>query len=147
MVGAANPSAKCTVFGSTLKSYAGDTTVCVHPEAVSLPLLLPCHVAVPTSIVTANRSQNFDLFWAICGGTGGNFGVLLNVTYKLRPLGEVMGFSFTWPLASAADRVTAKGYGDSVPVEEPKGLKEPKLGAARAKNRRVEFKLISKLTQ
>ncbi|MGE5183313.1 MAG: OmpA family protein [Acidobacteriota bacterium] len=40
-------------------------------------------------------------------------------------------------------RVTAKGYGDTVPVQDPKGLKGGKLNAARAKNRRVEFKLVS----
>ena len=40
----------------------------------------------------------------------------------------------------------AKGYGDTVPVEAPTGLKGAKLNAARAKNRRVEFKLISNLT-
>jgi|MudIll2142460700_1097286.scaffolds.fasta_scaffold08205_2 OOP family OmpA-OmpF porin len=42
-----------------------------------------------------------------------------------------------------ASRLTAKGYGDSMPVENPKDLKGPKLNAARAKNRRVEFKLVS----
>ncbi|MGE0868530.1 MAG: OmpA family protein [Kofleriaceae bacterium] len=40
-------------------------------------------------------------------------------------------------------RLTARGYGDSAPIEDPKGLKGGKLNAARAKNRRVEFKLIS----
>ncbi|MBC7978175.1 MAG: OmpA family protein [Myxococcales bacterium] len=44
-------------------------------------------------------------------------------------------------------RLTAKGYGDTVPVVDPKELKGGKLNAARAKNRRVEFKLISSLTQ
>jgi len=44
-------------------------------------------------------------------------------------------------------RLIAKGYGDTVPVENPKDLKGGKLDAARAKNRRVEFKLVSALTQ
>ena len=44
-------------------------------------------------------------------------------------------------------RLTAKGFGDTVPVENPKDLKAGKLNAARAKNRRVEFKLVSALTQ
>ena len=44
-------------------------------------------------------------------------------------------------------RLTAKGYGDTVPVESPKDLQGGKLNAARAKNRRVEFKLVSALTQ
>ncbi len=41
------------------------------------------------------------------------------------------------------DRLIAKGYGATVPVEDPTGLKGAKLNAARTKNRRVEFKLIS----
>jgi OOP family OmpA-OmpF porin len=44
-------------------------------------------------------------------------------------------------------RLTAKGYGDSLPAVDPKDLKGAKLTAARAKNRRVEFKLVSNLTQ
>ncbi|MEO6771941.1 MAG: OmpA family protein [Kofleriaceae bacterium] len=39
-------------------------------------------------------------------------------------------------------RIEAKGFGDTVPVEAPTGLTGGKLNAARAKNRRVEFKLI-----
>jgi OOP family OmpA-OmpF porin len=39
-------------------------------------------------------------------------------------------------------RLSAKGYGDSQPVDDPKPLKAAKLNAARAKNRRVEFKLV-----
>ena len=44
-------------------------------------------------------------------------------------------------------RLIAKGYGDAQPVEDPKPLKGGKLNAARAKNRRVEFKLITKQAQ
>jgi outer membrane protein OmpA-like peptidoglycan-associated protein/outer membrane protein W len=43
-------------------------------------------------------------------------------------------------------RLTSVGYGADVPKEDPTGLKGGKLNAARAKNRRVEFKLISALT-
>ena len=46
-----------------------------------------------------------------------------------------------------AGRLTAKGYGSSQPVEDPTTLKGAKLNAARAKNRRVEFKLVSNLTE
>jgi len=44
-----------------------------------------------------------------------------------------------------SDRLTARGYGDSAPVVSPTGLKGRKLTTARAKNRRVEFKLVSSL--
>jgi len=46
-----------------------------------------------------------------------------------------------------SDRLTARGYGDTLPVVSPTGLKGRKLTTARAKNRRVEFKLVSALTQ
>jgi FAD/FMN-containing dehydrogenase len=51
-------------------------------------------------IVVANREKNADLFWAIRGGTGGNFGILLQVTYDLHDLGDVWGFGLQWPLDS-----------------------------------------------
>jgi outer membrane protein OmpA-like peptidoglycan-associated protein len=47
----------------------------------------------------------------------------------------------------AGDRVVAKGYGETAPQVDPTGLKGGKLKAAQAKNRRVEFKLLSDLTQ
>jgi OOP family OmpA-OmpF porin len=40
-------------------------------------------------------------------------------------------------------RLVAVGYGDSMPVESPEGLKGKALTNARTKNRRVEFKLIT----
>eukprot|EP00933_Yihiella_yeosuensis_P053053 TRINITY_DN51217_c0_g1_i1.p1 TRINITY_DN51217_c0_g1~~TRINITY_DN51217_c0_g1_i1.p1 ORF type:complete len:416 (+),score=66.50 TRINITY_DN51217_c0_g1_i1:97-1248(+) len=40
------------------------------------------------SLVTANDSENADLFWAVRGG-GGNFGVIVSFTLRLHPLSEV----------------------------------------------------------
>ena len=61
------------------------------------------------SIVTATPTVNFDLWWAMRGGTGGNFGVLLNVVYQLRPLGDVFGWAIIWPLQTEADFENATG--------------------------------------
>jgi outer membrane protein OmpA-like peptidoglycan-associated protein len=41
------------------------------------------------------------------------------------------------------NRLIAKGYGATMPIDDPKDLKGAKLNAARTKNRRVEFKLVS----
>jgi len=57
--------------------------------------------------VTANPKVNSDLFWAVRGGTGGNFGVLLNAEYKVQKLDKVYGWSILWPLSEAAERQTA----------------------------------------
>ena len=48
------------------------------------------------SVVIANANQNSDLFWAVRGGTGGNFGVLVSIKYKIFPLGLIWGISITW---------------------------------------------------
>ena len=47
----------------------------------------------------------------------------------------------------SGDRLISKGYGETSPSVDPTGLKGAKLKAAQAKNRRVEFKLVSDLTQ
>lgn len=59
------------------------------------------------SIVTANANRNSDLWWAIRGGTGGNFGVLLTEKVQLRPLGTVYGWAVRWPLQHANQRADA----------------------------------------
>ena len=53
-------------------------------------------------IVVANNKVNRDLFWAVRGGTGGNFGILLEITYTLYVVKSVWAFRIQWPLAPAA---------------------------------------------
>ena len=59
------------------------------------------------SIVSATPSINSDLWWAMRGGTGGNFGVLLNVTYQLRTIGQVFGWAIIFPLQNQQDAANA----------------------------------------
>ncbi len=44
------------------------------------------------SEVVASAAENPDLFWAMRGGTGNNFGVLLEAEYQATPLDSVTGF-------------------------------------------------------
>jgi FAD/FMN-containing dehydrogenase len=53
-------------------------------------------------IVTADAERNRDLFWAVRGGTGSNFGVLIDVCYKLYRGNRFSGFSITWSMAGEA---------------------------------------------
>jgi FAD/FMN-containing dehydrogenase len=54
------------------------------------------------SVVTANATQNGDLYWAVRGGTGNNFGVLLAALYRVYELPSVWGVWLQWPLQNAA---------------------------------------------
>ncbi|KQW02828.1 FAD-binding oxidoreductase [Rhizobacter sp. Root1221] len=60
-------------------------------------------------IVVASKTLNADLWWAMRGGTGGNFGVLLTVRYRLRLLGDVFGWALIWPLQTDHDFENATG--------------------------------------
>ena len=50
--------------------------------------------------VTANQSENPDLFWAVRGG-GGNFGVVTSFLFRLHPVSTVYGGPIFWDLADA----------------------------------------------
>jgi FAD/FMN-containing dehydrogenase len=48
-------------------------------------------------IVTASHDENADLFWALRGG-GGNFGIVVEFEFALRPVGPiVLGGLMLWP--------------------------------------------------
>lgn len=52
-------------------------------------------------VVVADEARNRDLFWAMRGGTGNNFGVLLGVTYRLHELDDLWGFRLQWGMDAA----------------------------------------------
>jgi len=54
------------------------------------------------SFVTANLTENTDLFWAVRGG-GGNFGVVTSFLFKANPVQTVYGGPMFWPLEIADD--------------------------------------------
>jgi len=58
------------------------------------------------NLVVADAATNADLFWALKGGTGNNFGVLLEVTYALHELDMLWGFGLAWDLSQAADALS-----------------------------------------
>lgn len=52
-------------------------------------------------VVTANKDENADLFWAVRGG-GGNFGVVTSFLFKLSPVKVVYGGPIFYPAEKAA---------------------------------------------
>lgn len=58
-------------------------------------------------IVTASEQENADLFWAIRGG-GGNFGIVTEFTFRLHPVGQILGGMIVLP----ATKEVLRGYLD-----------------------------------
>jgi FAD/FMN-containing dehydrogenase len=63
------------------------------------------------SFVTANASQNEDLYWAVRGG-GGNFGVITSFLFKLHPIHTDYAGPMLYELDKAAD--VMKWYRDFI---------------------------------
>lgn len=77
-------------------------------------------------IVVANKSQNKDLFWAMRGGTGNNFGILLSVKYQLFPLKDIYGMQITWNIDTNFDNAALALY--TIQEKYLKGYSYPNLG-------------------
>lgn len=54
-------------------------------------------VLADTSVVTANKNENADLFWGLRGAAGGNLGVNSSFTVQTYPTPDVTVFGLTWP--------------------------------------------------
>lgn len=63
-------------------------------------------------IVRASDEVNPDLLWALRGGTGNNFGVLLQGSFRLQPLRPLWGYSLIWTGEQAPRALVAlqRGY-------------------------------------
>lgn len=89
--------------------------------------IIEATLVTPTGeILTANEKQNTDLFWAIRGGGGGTFGVILNMTLKAYPEPSLMtlALSITGKNATSTEvwwDVIA-GYLGVVPQAQDKGV-------------------------
>jgi FAD/FMN-containing dehydrogenase len=60
-----------------------------------------------------SADENDDLFWGLRGG-GGNFGIATSFTFRLHPVGTVVGGLAFWPAATAPDLL--RFYRDYLPT-------------------------------
>ncbi|KAK3297224.1 uncharacterized protein B0H64DRAFT_423479 [Chaetomium fimeti] len=65
-------------------------------------------VTAAGEIVTASQAQNTDLYWALSGGGGGNYGVVVSMTVKTFPDAHVSGATLSF---YASENPTESFYG------------------------------------
>lgn len=68
--------------------------------------------------LTANATENKDLFWALRGAGNGNFGVVTELHFKTHPAPQAVTAYLSWPWAKAAAVLKAwQEWGPSQPDE------------------------------
>ncbi|MEU6476353.1 FAD-binding oxidoreductase [Streptomyces sp. NPDC047017] len=68
--------------------------------------------------LTANATENPDLFWALRGAGNGNFGVVTELRFATHPAPQAVSAHLTWPWAQAAAVVRAwQEWGPDQPDE------------------------------
>src|SRR5438874_12249177 len=86
------------VAGLTLGGGIGHL---MGPHGLTLDNLLAAKVVTADgAVVHASEEENADLFWALRGG-GGNFGVVVEFTFRLHPVGLLLGGLLMYRLEDA----------------------------------------------
>jgi len=96
--GAAIPGGTCPPVGISGLTLGGGLGMLVRAEGMLIdsPLSLEL-VDAKGRVLTADRDNHPDLFWACRGGGGGNFGIVTSFTFRLVPVEVATVFTVTWP--------------------------------------------------
>jgi hypothetical protein len=69
----------------------------------SFTIVLPPNKNCGARIVKASKYKNSDLFWALLGGGGANFGVVTEIIYYVRQINNIILYEMSWPWERASD--------------------------------------------
>lgn len=96
--GVAIPGGTCPPVGISGLTLGGGLGMLVRPEGLLIDSLLSFEmVDARGRVLTADRDNHPDLFWACRGGGGGNFGIATSFTFRLVPVEVATVFTVTWP--------------------------------------------------
>lgn len=88
-------------------------------------------------VVRAAQDENPDLYWAMRGGTGNNFGIVFNIVYQAVEWDTMWGFVLTWEGDAAPEAMYAAqnaygvdsgldiGYTGNITTIEKDGVRKP----------------------
>ncbi len=107
--GAALPGGSCPSVGISGVTLGGGMGLSARAFGLTVDNVVGLQVVTADGrIRTVNRQSNPDLFWALRGGGGGNFGVVTQFIFKVHPLpASAAYFNVTWPWSSASDAIEA----------------------------------------
>lgn len=104
--GFALPAGSCPTVGIAGLTLGGGAGVLDRKFGLTCDSLLSAQlVTADGRVIGCDANSNADLFWALRGGGGGNFGVVTSFTFRIYPLTTLSLFTLYWPWANAASVV------------------------------------------
>ncbi|CUU57267.1 FAD/FMN-containing dehydrogenase [Parafrankia irregularis] len=106
--GAMIAAGSCPTVGIAGLTLGGGIGVLGRRHGLTCDQLLAAEVVLASGeIVQVDAERDADLFWALRGGGGGNFGVVTSFTFATHPATPLTVFSYRWPWDVAAEVVAA----------------------------------------
>jgi FAD/FMN-containing dehydrogenase len=102
------PAGSCPTVGIAGLALGGGVGFASRKFGLTCDNLLEATVVLADgSAVVCNASKHPDLYWALRGGGGGNFGIVTRLVFRTHPVGQVATYSLEWPWADAKKVVQA----------------------------------------
>ena len=102
------PSGSCPTIGIAGITQGGGIGVVDRAYGLTCDNLVSAQVVLAdSSVVTCDANTRSDLFWALRGGGGGNFGIVTSLTFNTFATSDVTSFSGAFAWADAASVIAA----------------------------------------
>jgi FAD/FMN-containing dehydrogenase len=106
--GLALPAGTCSTLGVAGMALGGGVGVLGRKLGLTCDNLLAAQVVLADGrVLTCDARHEPDLFWALRGGGGGNFGVVTSFTFRVSPVEGLALCTLNWPWSAAADVLNA----------------------------------------
>ncbi len=102
------PAGSCPTVGIAGLTLGGGVGLASRKYGLTCDNLLEATVVLANgTAVVASAHQHPDLYWALRGGGGGNFGIVTRLVFRTHPVGQVATYTLEWPWSDAAKVVQA----------------------------------------
>jgi FAD/FMN-containing dehydrogenase len=102
------PGGSCPTVGIAGLALGGGVGFASRKYGLTCDNLIEATVVLADgSALVANARAHPDLYWALRGGGGGNFGIVTRLVFRTHPVGRVATYAIEWPWSDAAKVVQA----------------------------------------